>query len=178
MIGKAYTVNAVDDFLTILIALKDVVEDEILVIKGSSEFALAGEMFVLEAKNRNLAGIIVDGSVRDTSSIKEIRFPVYARTICPKACNVEKIYETRTTIKIGKLEISQGDILFGDDDGIILIPLDSIEDVILKAKEIQTSENKIIQRLKKGESLFHFLNFDEHLENVKNSKDSRLRFKL
>jgi len=178
MIGRAYPVNAGDDFLPVLNALKNSYEDHILVIKGSSNHALAGEMFAIEARNKGMAGIIVDGSVRDTKLMKKIGFPIYSRSVCPKACESNTIYEPVNAIKIGELEIKKGDILFGDDDGIVFIPEDSVKTIVQTAKEIQFSEDKIIERLKGGESIFNFLNFDEHMENIKSSKDSRLMFKL
>jgi len=178
MIGRAFPVNALDDFFPVICALKDAGEDDILVIKGSTVHAFAGELFTLESRNRKLGGIVIEGSVRDTNLIRKIDFPVYSTSVCPRACSSVKYREPVRSIKIGEITVTRGDLLFGDNDGIIRIPEESLQDIIQKAREIQKKEEKIIEKLNQGKSFFEYLNYEEHLGKVKSSLDSKLSFRI
>ncbi|MCJ7583033.1 MAG: RraA family protein, partial [Candidatus Aminicenantes bacterium] len=76
MIGIASTVHCRGDFLSVIKALGEAQENEVLIIDGGGEgIALCGELFSYEAKRKGLAGIVVDGACRDSSKIRKLKFP-------------------------------------------------------------------------------------------------------
>lgn len=177
LVGRAHTVTCPDDFLTVIKALKDAEEDEVLVIDTQgSHRAFAGELFATEAARKKLAGIVIDGACRDVQKLRTLNLPVYARFTYPLAGTASKVYGTRVKITCGGVTVNPGDIIFGDDDGVVVASVTELSEVIPIAEEIQHKEEVILKRMEKGESLFEMLNFEEHYANVSNSKESQLKF--
>jgi len=179
MIGIAHTVHCQRDFLSVVKALHDAKESEVLVIDGESEkIALAGELFASEAKRRGLAGMVIDGGYRDSRRLPEIAFPVYSRYITPMAGTAEKIFETQIPVDCGGVKVKPGDILFGGDDGIVVLDEDELAGVIEAAESIQRREEQVVNRLSEGTGFFDLLNFSAHYQKVAGNEESRLEFKL
>ncbi len=179
LIGRAHTVRCCDDFLTVIKALKDATAGEVLVVDGQGgQRALAGELFTTEAYRKELAGLVVDGSVRDVKTIMKLSMPVYSRYIFPVSGTASKIFETQIPVSCGGVTIHPGDILFGDNDGIIVASDSEIIDLIPFAEQIQQKEEIVLSKLKNGESLLDYLNFEDHLANVEVRKESNLKFKI
>ena len=177
MIGKAHTVHCKADFLTVLKALHDAQEGEVIVIDGEGEkIALAGEMFAMEAKKKKLGGIVVDGGCRDVKGIREIKSPLFARYITPSAGTSSKIFKTQIEVKCGGVPVSPGDIIFGDDDGIIVMTEKEVSEILDTAENIQRIEAKAIRKMGEEKNLTDVLNFFDHYAKVSKKEDSRLIF--
>ena len=177
MIGIAHTVHCKGDFLTVMKALYDAKEDEVLVIDGEGDrIALAGELFTAEAQRKKLAGIVIDGGCRDVKQIRKTNFPVFARYITPKVGTSSKIFNTQIKINCGGVSVSPGDILFGDDDGIIVMSGKECAEILEISEGIQEKEEKVTMRLKDGESLIDLLNFSEHYAKISENQESKLIF--
>src|SRR5207342_2856498 len=115
MAGPACTVSCRNDFLGVLEALRQAEPGEVLVVDAGGEpLAVAGELFATEARRKGLAGIVVDGAVRDVATIRALGLPVYARSICPAAGTVSALGAFNQPIRCGGVEIIQGDIVIGD----------------------------------------------------------------
>ncbi|MEM7342814.1 MAG: RraA family protein [Chloroflexota bacterium] len=179
LIGVAHTVQCHEDFLTVIKALKDAVPGEVLVIdtKGSLA-AVAGELFATEAQRKGLAGLIIDGPCRDSAKIRTLNMPVYSRGQIPVAGTTSGIFETQIPITCGGVTVNSGDILLGDDDGIIVSSATELAELIPIAETIQTKEAAILKQMEQGESLLGMLNFDEHWETVQSGGESQLGFKI
>ena len=178
-VGIARTVKCHEDFLTVLKALSDSQAGEVLVVDSQqSRSALAGELFTTEAMRRGLAAIVIDGAFRDTSKVRTMSFPVYSRSIIPVSGTTEKIFETQVKISCGGVEVDPGDILFGDDDGVVVGTLDEFAEIIPGAEKIHSYESQALDRMRKGESLLDMLNFDDHYEAIQSGKGSKLKFTL
>jgi 4-hydroxy-4-methyl-2-oxoglutarate aldolase len=90
LIGRAHTVTCREDFLTVILALRDALPGEVLVIDSQgSRKALTGELFPTEARRKGLAGIVNDGPCRDTAAIRRLGFPYFARSVNPVAGTTE-----------------------------------------------------------------------------------------
>jgi regulator of RNase E activity RraA len=177
MIGIARTVHCRSDFLSVIKALQEAREDEVLVIDAEGDnIAFAGEMFATEAQRKNLSGMVIDGGCRDVKQIRKIRFPVYARYQTPKAGGASKIFKTQITVKCGGISVSPGDIVFGDDDGIVVMEKTEIEAVLEAAESIQKTEEKVMKKLEAKTSLFQLMNFSDHYERIGKGQDSKLEF--
>jgi RraA family protein len=177
LVGRAFTVACCNDFLTVIKALQDAAPGDVLVIDGQQgRTALAGELFATEAKRKGLAGIVVDGAVRDVATIRAMQFPVYCRAIFPLSGSTAHIGATQVPVSCGGVTVVPGDLVFGDDDGIVVASEAEIIEVLPLAEDIQKKETEALQRMARGESLLGLLNFDEHLASISAGEDSQLRF--
>lgn len=177
LIGTAHTVVCEDDFLTVIKGLHDARPGEVLVVdtRGSRR-AVAGELFANEAQRKGLAGIIVDGAVRDSERIRTLPLPVYSRSILPMAGTTQKIFETQVTIQCGGIEVNPGDVIFGDDDGIVVTTEAELAELLPVAEKIQLTEEQTLVRIAGGDSLIHMINFEEHYRARQGNRESQLKF--
>jgi len=177
MIGIARTVHCRGDFLTVIKALQEAQEDEVLVIDAEGDkIALAGEMFATEAQRKKLAGMVIDGGCRDVRQIRTIQFPVYARYQTPMAGGASHIFKTQIPVKCGGVSVSPGEIIFGDDDGIVVMTETEIETILDVAESIQQIEEKVMKKMEAKTSLFLLMNFPDHYERISKGQDSKLEF--
>jgi len=177
MIGIAHTVHCKGDFLSVIKALHDAKEDEVLVIDaGGDRIALAGELFAFEAKRKKLAGMVIDGGFRDTRQTGKISLPVFTRYITPMAGTAIKIFQTQIKIDCGGVSVFPGDIIFGDDDGVVVMSEEEAVEILDKAENIQRIEEKVFAKMEQGKSLINMLNFFDHYEKVRKKQKSKLIF--
>jgi RraA family protein len=179
MVGRAFTVPCCDDFLRVLKALRDASPGDVLVVDGQGgRKALAGALFATEARRRGLAGIVVDGAVRDVATIRSLGFPVYSRGITPMAGAAASLSSTLVPVSCGGVTVAGGDVIIGDDDGVVVASDRELDEIVPIAEAIQREEAEVLRRIGSGESLFTLLNLDEHLEAVGSGRKSKLRFVL
>jgi RraA family protein len=179
LVGRAHTVRCRDDFLTVIQGLKEAEPGEVLVVDGrGGQRALAGELFATEAARKELAGLVIDGAVRDVRTIRELELPVYSRFIHPNAGTTRQIAETQVSITCGGVKVRPGEILFGDQDGIIVLSEKELSSLLPKAREIQQKEEQVLARMSEGQSLLDMVNFDEHFDNIAARRPSKLQFIL
>ncbi|MFZ7120124.1 MAG: RraA family protein [Eubacteriaceae bacterium] len=153
LVGPAFTVKArVTDNLLIHKALDIAEPGDILVIdaEGDINHAMLGEIMVSEAIQRELGGIIVDGAIRDFGEIKKMDFPVFARGANPRGPYKDGPGEINTVISCGGVVIKPGDILVGDEDGIVIVPIEEMEEILEKTKITFEKEMKILSDIRKG----------------------------
>jgi regulator of RNase E activity RraA len=108
--------------------------------------------------------------------VRGFDIPVYSRAINPMAGFTRRLFETQVPVRCGGVDVSPGDVMFGDDDGIVVGAAEQFADLIPAAEAIQRTEEDVFARLERGESLIAMLNFEEHCRNVLAGKESRLRF--
>ena len=121
---------------------------------------------------------MVDGAVRDIVTLHKLPVPVYSRYIFPNAGTTQRIFETQVRITCGGVSVDPGDILFGDEDGVIVASAEELAEGIPLAEEIQRKEEYVLAQLSQGRSLLDMINFDEHLANVAAQRKSTLEFKV
>lgn len=179
MIGVARTVSCRADFFPVILALKEAEPDEVLVIDaGGEKIAVAGELFSTEAQNRGLAGMVIDGGCRDVRRIRKIGFPVYSRHVTPMAGATAALSRTQIPVTCGGVTVEPGDIIFGDDDGIVVMNEAQCRKILDTSRLIQETESEVLERMGRGESLLDLLNLDEHIARLRDDLDSRLVFRL
>ena len=153
MLGTALTVKTRSgDVLFIHKALDMAKPGDVLVINGQGDltFALAGELMVTYARKKGLAGMIIDGAVRDADAIRKITdFPVYAAGVTPNGPSKIGGGEIGTTISCGGIMVSSGDIIVGDGDGAVAVPPAFAESVISETEAYLAREQGIIERILK-----------------------------
>jgi 4-hydroxy-4-methyl-2-oxoglutarate aldolase len=123
-----------------------------------------------------MAGIIIDGFRRDTATLKRMTLPVYARGATPRAASAMVVPEVNVPVLLGNVLVNPGDILLGDDDGIVVATEAELAAAIGRAEAIQSTEDALRSSMADGVSLFDKLNFDEHVKNVRAGRASSHSF--
>jgi 4-hydroxy-4-methyl-2-oxoglutarate aldolase len=179
MAGPAFTVVAEDDHLPVMSALAVAAPGDVLVVATSGGTrAVFGELFATEARRRGLAGIVTDGYCRDLRGLRAIGLPVYARGTTPRSGTSVSRAEHGQRIVCGGVEVSPGEIVFGDDDGLLIAPADRIAAALDTAELIARSERAILAEQARGESLHKLTNHDEHVTALDRGEPSALAFRV
>lgn len=179
MVGRARTICCTNDYLTVIKALTEAKEGEVLVVDGRRQNqAIFGELLAAEAHRRGLSGAVIDGAVRDLSGMRQIDLPVYYRWVNPRAGRAEVIEPPDEFVSVCGVTVFQGDWVMGDGDGIAVIPNEQIGAVISVAEEIQKVEEKVFRSIKNGASLTQIMKFEEFRREHDRDIRSRLEYHL
>jgi len=177
--GPALTVVAHDDHLPVLTALGQAQPGDVLVVAtDGGTRAIFGELFASEAKRRGLAGIVTDGLCRDLRGLRAIGLPAYARGTTPRSGTTRSRGPIGAPVTFGGVEVHPGDVVFGDDDGLLIAPADRIEAALGAAEEIAEAERAILEAQARGEALHDLTNHDEHVAALDRGEPSSLAFRL
>jgi 4-hydroxy-4-methyl-2-oxoglutarate aldolase len=175
LLGRAVTAQANADLMSVIAALQAAQPGDVLVVEaGSEDRAIAGELFASEAMRRGVAGIVIDGLCRDTPTLRRLTFPVYARGATPIACGATKLPVIQVPVMIGGVEVQPGDLLLGDDDGIVVGTASELSAALGKAEAIQTGEEGLRASIVAGTSIFTAMNYDEHVARLRAGEDTAL----
>lgn len=155
LLGTAFTVNApAGDNLLFHKALDMAQPGDVIVLanKGSMSRALCGEIMSSYAQSRGIAGIIIDGCVRDSDTLSEMDFPVYAKGVTPNGPYKNGPGEMNFPVSFAGIIINPGDIIVGDSDGLIAIKPEDAKELAELAKAYHASEEKQMEGiLNRGE---------------------------
>jgi 4-hydroxy-4-methyl-2-oxoglutarate aldolase len=155
LVGRAVTVAANGGLLPVLDGLERAAAGDVLVVDGGgSPPALAGELFASEAHRKGLAGIVIDGYCRDTSELRRIELPFYARGWVPNAFGAGSEPGAAGPVRCGGVEVAPGDVLVGDDDGIVVGTAEELAGALEAAEALQATERSILAGIRAGTSLF------------------------
>ena len=155
MVGRAFTVRTYPgDWAKPVEAIEKAEKGDIIVVDaGGVGPAVWGELATWSAKNKGIAGVVIDGAIRDVPEIKRLKFPAFSRIITPQAGEPKGFGETGITVKIGGKMVSPGDWLVGDEDGVVLIPKEKAEEVTNRAMDVLERENRIRKEIQEGGTL-------------------------
>lgn len=172
--GPACTaVTPTGDFLPILKALHTAERGDVLVVdnQGDPDTALWGEITSTEAQLKGLAGLVLDGLVRDIAEIRELGFPVFARGTTPRVAGRGSLGEVNVAVRCGGTVIHPGDIIVGDTDGVVVVPLRKAEAVLSRAQSIVDHEEILRKRVADGVSQVEIYNLDEQFESLRQAHE-------
>ncbi|WLS00027.1 4-carboxy-4-hydroxy-2-oxoadipate aldolase/oxaloacetate decarboxylase [Shinella sumterensis] len=167
VLGPAFTcVCPPGDNLTLHAALKLAKPGDVLVCAaaGFTEQGLFGDVMASAAKGKGLAGLIVDGGVRDASDIHRIGFPVFSRSISIKGAVKETLGPLNEQIVVGGELVSPGDLIIGDDDGVVVIPKALIAETADACLEREQKEIRFREALLQGNTTWEMLNLNALME--------------
>lgn len=155
LFGHAFTIDTNDNINTVIIALEMCKPNDVLVITGNnSGKALAGEIFATIAKRNKLAGIVINGACRDIDGIKKVGLPFYAKAIYPsKASDSKKSAKFNVPIICDKVTINPNDIIFGDENGIIVIAEKDFLNILALAEAALQKEKQWLNKINAGAKL-------------------------
>jgi len=124
---------------------------------GDTEIACWGGFVTLLAQAKGIAGLIVDGAVTDTMEISDLKWPVYSRSISgllPRRSDADG--EINTTINCGGVPVAPGDLIVGDDDGIVVIRPDEAEPLLEAWRQRYSKSPNIRQWVRDGKSIMDY----------------------
>ncbi|MHA3979881.1 RraA family protein [Halovulum sp. GXIMD14794] len=141
-------------FGLMLEALDDLKEGEVYIATGASlRYALWGELMSTRATYLKAAGAILDGYVRDADGIEALGFPTFCRGVYAQDQGPRgKVIDYRCAIEIDGVRIEPGALLFGDREGVLVIPREAEEEAIRRAVEKAETENEVERAIKGGMS--------------------------
>ena len=145
--------NVYEHEITLVDSLK---EDEVAVLccHGNQKIAPWGELLSTRSSYLKAAGCLTDGCVRDADMIREMKFPVFTKGTNPVDTKFRgKMMMMDVPGEIGDVKIESGDLVFGDNDGVIVIPSQIISKVASTALEKVNNENTVRDEIKEGHTL-------------------------
>ena len=126
----------------------------VIATEQSNESAFWGELFSAAAMGAGVVGVITDGNLRDTAKIAGLGFAAFSRSHRPIDYRLRMdIADTRETVTIGGVQVSNGDLVIADDDGVVVVPRAREDDVLGVARIRAAGESTVLGELLAGESL-------------------------
>ncbi|MGE0315147.1 MAG: RraA family protein [Lautropia sp.] len=158
--GPAVTVEVpAGDNLMVHAALHVARAGDVLVISngGIARGALWGENVSVQARVLGLAGVVVDGPVRDSAALRDIDFPVHASILSVSKATKEKVGRINMPMTCGDVTVRPGDIVIGDDDGIIVVPPERIAELAFAARQRANRALALRDGIERGRSMYEQL---------------------
>jgi RraA family protein len=158
--GPAFTVEVrPGDNLMIHAALVLAQPGDVLVIDGKAgtTSALMGELMCAHAQAAGLAGVIIDGSVRDVRELRAGKFPVFACASNPNGPTRQLAGRIGHPISIGGVAVQPGDLVAGDDDGVVVVPAANVGQVLVDAQKKIDSERQRMRDISEGRLVYGWL---------------------
>lgn len=151
--GPALTVKTrPGDNLMIHKALDLAEPGDIIVVDAGGDLtnALIGELMVGYAARRGLGGMVINGAIRDSATLRAGSFPVYAAGVTHRGPYKDGPGEINVPIAIGGMVVHPGDLVVGDEDGLLCIPFDEVDTLYAEARKKTMGEAEIIANIQSG----------------------------
>lgn len=156
MVGKAVTVQTfAGDWAKPVEAIDVADRDDILVINNDGGIHIApwGELATQSCVQRGIAGVVIDGAVRDVDDIRALHFPLFAKAIVPNAGEPKGMGEINTEILCCGQTVRPGDWIIGDESGVVVIPARQAMEIGRRALEVRKNEERIREEIRRGSTL-------------------------
>ena len=153
---------APDDNLALHRALRTAVRGAVLVCAADSTSRCGhfGELMALDALGAGVAGLVIDGPVRDVVALADSGLPVFHRGTGPAPCAKERVGSVGAPVTLGGVAVAPGDWVVADDDGVAVVGADAWEDVLADVRSLQAREAAILAELAVGRRLADVLGLD------------------
>ncbi|OGS69145.1 MAG: hypothetical protein A3F91_05265 [Flavobacteria bacterium RIFCSPLOWO2_12_FULL_35_11] len=169
MVGEAYTLRYIparEDLNQInvfsdpnhpqRVAVENCPEGAVLVIdsRKNARAASAGSILVTRLMVRGVAGIVTDGGFRDSAEIAALNFPSFHQSpSAPTNLTLHQAIDINVPIGCGDVAVFPGDVLVGDDDGVMVIPANIVNEVAEECVEMTVFENFVLEKVNEGQSI-------------------------
>jgi regulator of RNase E activity RraA len=167
VVGRAVPARHAGSVDVFLEALERAEPGDVLVVDnaGRDDEACVGDLVALAVAQAGLAGIVIWGLHRDTVELGDIRLPVFSRGALaggPQRLDAQEA-DALTAARFGSVVVTRDDVVFGDDDGVLFLPLDRVDEIATAAERIRDTEREQAALLREGTSLREQLRFGEYL---------------
>jgi len=159
MVGIAYTVRYIPVGAvkgTVGDYIDDVLPGDVVVLDNNSrtDCTVWGDILTVTAKMKGISGTVIDGVFRDVPTILEERYPIFSRGRFMMTGKERVMVEaTQVIVSIGEVQVKPGDIIVGDDSGVVVVPQEMAEKVLEAARTIDEAEKCIVEAVREGFSL-------------------------
>ena len=127
--------------------------DVIVVDAGGGTTAIWGELASWSARGRQIAGVVVDGSIRDVDAILELGFPAFSRNVSPNAGEPKGHGEIGVEVTVGGQKVRPDDWIVGDASGVVVVPRERAQEVANRALDVLEHENRVREEIRRGSTL-------------------------
>ncbi|HEX4946851.1 MAG TPA: RraA family protein [Blastocatellia bacterium] len=126
----------------------------VIVMEGTLDIAAMGNLMATAAKVRGMAGMVLDGAIRDIWDVRRMGLTVYARSASPRtAVGHYATVANNIEVQCGGVTVKPGDIIVADEDGVVVVPKERAEEVLKKAQEIDAREKGMFPFIRQFKSL-------------------------
>lgn len=138
--------------------LDSLAPDDVLLVKGSRDYAYFGELMSRLSMERELGGAIVDGLTRDSCYTQTITFPVFARGYSARDIKGRgRVADVDVPVSVNGVAVAPGDLVFGDSDCLVFLPQDCRERLVAETAQLVSEEARIKALIKSGMSISEML---------------------
>lgn len=165
--GPALTVQCpAGDNLMVLKAVKEAQKGDVIVVDfgrilDSGPF---GELIAIECHTKGLGGFITTGSVRDSAEIIALGFPVFSAALSIVGTVKESLGKINHPIVAGQVIVNPGDIILGDDDGVVVVPREKAGEALAASDAREAKESAVKEKLRAGASIFDLYGYQKVLD--------------
>lgn len=153
MVGVAFTVKTrPGDNLMVHKAIEMAQPGDVLIVDAGGDLtnSIAGEIMMRIAQRKRLAGFVINGAIRDTAAFMNDDFPVYAKGVTHRGPYKDGPGEINVPVSLNGMVINPGDIIVGDEDGLVAVPLEHADHILRLVLEQQAREIQILQSISDG----------------------------
>ncbi|HLF16603.1 MAG TPA: 3-hexulose-6-phosphate synthase [Candidatus Thermoplasmatota archaeon] len=153
--GRAVTVFTADGDWAKPVEAIDVAKpgDVIVIDQRGTTTAMWGELASWSCKVKGVAGVVVDGAVRDIDDIRAMGFPVWSRHVVPHAGEPKGFGEIGAEVQCGGQRVRSGDWILADDMGVVVVPQEEAQETANRSLEVHERENRLREEIKRGKTL-------------------------
>lgn len=157
--GQAFTVHYVPNGMikgTVGDFIDDILPGEVAVIdnNGRDDCTVWGDIMSIYASQHGIAGTVIDGVCRDINVIRELKYPIYTKGTY-MVTGKDRVYVDKVggTVSIAGIQVNPGDLVCGDNTGVVIVPFERVEDVLAVAQNIEKVEHEILKKVRSGMKL-------------------------
>lgn len=166
LLGAAVTVDSFPaDNLTLHVGMTLCKKGDVLVVNGHGiPGVMFGAQMAFQCIQHGVAGIVVDGAVRDSEELVAMGFPTFAKIISPLGSAKSTPGSVNVPVQCGGVLVNPGDIIVGDDDGVVVIPRTIAAETLERSKVRLTKEEKAKQEYARGKTSMELNEFEKILK--------------
>jgi 3-hexulose-6-phosphate synthase / 6-phospho-3-hexuloisomerase len=156
MVGRAVTVQTfAGDWAKPVEAIDIADKNEVIVINNDGGIHVApwGELATLSCVKKGIAGVVIDGAVRDIDDIRAMKFPLFAKAVVPNAGEPKGLGEINAEISCCGQTVHPGDWIIGDESGVVVIPAERAYEIARRSLEVRKNEERIREEIRRGSTL-------------------------
>lgn len=160
MVGTAVTVQTFPgDWAKPVEAIDIAKEGDVLVIYNENkDVACWGGLATWSSLNKGIAGVVIEGAVRDIDEVENLGLPIYTSNTVPNAGDPKGFGEINAEITCGGQTVKPGDYIVGDESGVVVIPAERAYELARRAKEVYKTEKRLFDEIKRGGTLSEIMN--------------------